>query len=155
MIKPTFRVAFCVVLLSLTGAAFTQESETDAGTEVDDSDTAFNDPQKCFNTSGFQDINVMSDQHVYVQTRGGNHYLITTEECKNLLRAYRRNAVRFIPYGRTVCQNDGSYLVYENAGRESTCPIVVINRVETRAEARAIADDAQAPVEIEEITPAE
>jgi hypothetical protein len=100
-------------------------------------------------------MNVLDDAHVYVRTRGGNHYLVTTEQCPNLERSYRVGGTRFVPYGRTVCQADGSYLAYDAGGRESVCPILTIDREESRRDARAIADGRRSGIEIDAAAPNE
>lgn len=97
------------------------------------------------------DISVFDDRHLYVRTRGNNHYLITTEVCENLERSYVRRTVRLVPYGREVCLNDGSHVVYETAGREEVCPIRRIELVANRAQAREMAAGNRPIVELEAI----
>ena len=154
MISQTFRLILCIVFVSFAGAVSSQESESDAASDVDNNDALPASLEKCFNVPGFRDMNVISDQHVYIRTRGSNHYLVTTEECRNLQRSYRVGEVHLVPYGRSVCQNDGSYLLYNNGGRATPCPILTIERVDDRTQARSIAEGDRPMVEIKEIDPA-
>jgi hypothetical protein len=146
-----------------TGAAFAQENATDvaADSETETVQTAAAsdvreesaDDETCFDISRVQDISVLSDQHVYVRTIGGNHYLLTMEQtCDNLQRSALSEGVRVQPYGRRVCPNDGSHLIYNWFGRESVCPIQTIDAVEDRQEARAIAEGNVSPVDVEQVT---
>jgi hypothetical protein len=155
VISQKFKIIFCCLCISFAGAASSEDSKTDEGSEVADSDATQPALDRCFTVPGYTDMNVMSDQHLYVRTRGNNHYLVTTEHCNNLQSSYHRGTARLIPYGRTVCQNDGSYLLYDAGGRESTCPILTVERVRNRAEAKSIAANDQAEVEVEAVIPAE
>jgi hypothetical protein len=98
-------------------------------------------------------MSIFSDQHIYVRTRANNHYLVTTELCENLERSYHRETAYIVPYGRAVCENDGSYLFYENHGRETTCPILSIERVESRSQAKEFADGSRPTIVVTDITP--
>lgn len=155
MISETFKAILCAVLVCVAGAASSQESESDAVSKADDSDAAPGALERCFNVAGFTDMSVISDHNLYIRTRAQNHYLVTTEQCKNLQRSYRRGTARIVPYGHTVCGNDGSYLVYDAGSREQTCQILIVERVQDRAEAKALAAGKRPLVEIEEITPAD
>jgi len=44
-----------------------------------------------------------------------------------------------MPYGRQVCSNDGSYILYTDRGRSRTCYIERVQRVDDRAAARELA----------------
>ena len=153
MITQTFRAAFCTVLVPLAGAVWSQESESDAASAVGESDAPPASIEKCFSVPAVIDMNVLNDAHVYVQTRGGNHYLMSTAQCPNLERSYRRGAARLVPYGRTVCESDGSHLVYDAGGRERPCTITTIERVGDRAEARSLAESNRPLVDVEETAP--
>jgi Family of unknown function (DUF6491) len=149
------RVVFCVVLASFFAAASSQESEPDAASKVDEGDAAESTLETCFNYPGYIDLSVMHDQFIYIRTRGSNRYLLTMEHCENLERSYHRGNFKFVPYGRTVCQDDGSYVLYDAGGAERACPILAVRRVENRAEAKSIADHDEPPVEIERAPPSE
>ena len=151
MIAPTFRTLLCVAALSVSGAASPQESDADADTGGDSIGAVPTRLQSCFNVAGYRDMNVISDQHVYVRTRENNHYLVTTELCKNMQRSYRRGTARLVPYGSTVCQSDGSYFLYDAGGRELACPILSVYRVSGRAEAKSISEGEIPVVEVEEV----
>lgn len=150
------------------------QDEAKDGTEADKSESTARAPaETCFNISRALDISVISDQHVYVKTVGGNQYLLTlSKACSNLRRAYlsgsvsfprlagrtpsgRRDGVRIQPYGNEICPNDGSYLISTWFDRDTVCPIFEIDAVEDRSEAKAIADHGRVPVEVEEVTPTE
>ena len=153
MITQTFKAAFCTVLVALAGAVGSQETESDAGSEVGDSDAPSESIEKCFSVPAVIDMNVLNDRHVYIRTRGGNHYLMSTAQCRNLERSYRRGDARLVPYGRTVCESDGSHFVYDAGGRELPCTIMTIERVGDRAEARALAESNRPLVDVEETAP--
>ena len=101
------------------------------------------------------DLTVLDDEHVYIQTRGRNHYLLTTGECKDFQQSYIRGEAELVPYGHRVCQNDGSYFVYRTAGHDSSCAILTIDRVTNRAEARSLAEGDQSLIKAEKATPPE
>jgi Family of unknown function (DUF6491) len=148
MLSRTFGTALGIAFVAVTGgAAWSQESHAGA----DDADAAPRALEKCFNVAGFTDMTVLSDRHVYVRTRGSNHYLLTTEQCDGLQRSYRYETFRFVSPGRRVCENDGAYFLYDARGREATCPLVLIQRVRNREEARLFADEGPPPVDIVEI----
>lgn len=152
MSNRTFGPVLWVVFASFAGAGSTQETASDAAEKPDNTDAAPVAADRCFDVTRARDIDVLSDEHVYVRTIGGNQYLLTMGQvCTNLQRSYRSENVRIQPYGRRVCPNDGSHLLYNWSGRESVCPILNIDPVEHRAQARAIADGARSPVETEAI----
>ena len=144
MINKASRAVSCIALAPLAGAAAAQEADPQA--EPDAAET-------CISISRAEDIAALSDQHVYVGTIGGNHYLLTlTQVCPNLLRSSRSGGLRFQPFGRQVCPNDGSHVRFDWFDRETICPIATIEQVENRAEARAIAEEGRIPVQVEEVT---
>ncbi len=134
------------------GAASSQENDSDASRDEEQT-SAPDQLEQCFNAEGFTDFNVVTDGHIYVRTRGGNHYLVSTEHCENLQRSYQRGTVRLVPYGRRVCQGDGSHIVYDANGRDLPCPILAIERVQDRAEALQLAEGAAPPISVEEAPP--
>lgn len=134
------------------GAASSQENDSDASRDEEQT-SAPDQLEQCFNAEGFTDFNVVTDGHIYVRTRGGNHYLVSTEHCENLQRSYQRGTVRLVPYGRRVCQGDGSHIVYDANGRDLPCPILAIERVQDRAEALQLAEGAASPISVEEAPP--
>lgn len=107
--------------------------------------------ERCAMTENLIDLAVFGDRHVYLRTRGNNHYLLNLEQCEDLHRAYLRNEVQLVPYGRQVCQNDGSYIAYLKTGRRRHCAIVHVERVSNRTEARELAADYPAIVTTESI----
>ena len=135
-----------VVSTAFALAASAQEAASDAAATPADADTVPSAADRCFDITRARDISVLSDEHVYVRTIGGNHYLLTMGRvCTNLQRSYRSEGVRIQPYGRRVCPNDGSHLLYNWSGQESVCPILTIDPVTNRAEARAIVGRARSP----------
>jgi hypothetical protein len=147
-------MVFCV-LFSLAVATYAQEGEPAMASSVEVSDSVPTTLDKCFTAENFVALSVMTDQHAYFRTRGGNHYLVTTDLCPEMRRSYRRATLRFVPKGRTVCENDGSYFLYDDSGRDSICPISTINRVFNRQEAQQLAAGTESPVVLEEILPVE
>ena len=95
--------------------------------------------EQCAAVPGAIDISVLDDRHVYIRTRGSNHYLLTTEQCDRMYTNYVRDGIQLVPYGRRVCRNDGSHLLYVDGGRPRTCLIEFVQRVENRAAARELA----------------
>lgn len=96
---------------------------------------------ECFTSSALTNMTVFSDDSVYVRTLARHFLLVSRGQCDNLLRAYNRNAVQFVPFGRRICPNDGSHFLYESGGRARVCPIAAIYEVDDRAEARAMSED--------------
>jgi len=138
MTDTLYRLALCVVLASVAGAASSQNETADSALERDGSDATRHWREKCFLVSAVLHLQVMSDRHVYVRTRD-NHYILTTPQCEDLERSGVRGEVQLVNYGRRVCQDDGSYFLYHSGMRETTCAILTIDSVEDRAEAKLIA----------------
>jgi hypothetical protein len=153
MIATTYRLALCVALSTVVGATFSQDENSAAGAEHDDGATTNEWREKCFLVPAVMDLQVLSDRHVYVRTRGGNHYILATEQCENLERSYVRSEVQLMNYGRRVCEHDGSYLLYNTGTRVTTCGILTIDPVADRAEAKLIAAGDSDLVEIKVIDP--
>lgn len=145
--------AASVAAALLVGLASAQESTSKSAPKADH-DAVNPALDKCV-TMPPVDLTVLDDAHVYIETRGRNHYLLTTGDCKDLERSYVRSEVELVPYGRRVCQSDGSYLVYRTAGHEASCPILTIDRVTNRAEARSLATGDQSLIQAEKATPSE
>lgn len=145
------RVAWVAATL-LVGAASAQESGSEDKPKDTDGERINPSLDKCV-TMPPLDMTVLNDEHVYIETQGRNHYLLTTGECKDLRNSYVRGEASLVPYGRRVCQSDGSYLVYRTAGHESTCPILTIDRVTSRAEARSLAAGDQSLIQVEKAAP--
>ncbi len=146
------RVAAWLALAIVAGSASPQEPKSD-GSKADSTpkrvreDAANARLDKCV-TMPPLDFTVLNDAHVYIQTRGRNHYLLSTAECKDLKQSYVVGEVRLVPYGRRVCQRDGSYIVYRTAGHDATCAILTIDRVSSRAEARSRVEHEQSEIEV-------
>jgi len=138
--------ALAALLTAVSGGTLSQEStdgaEGDAPQRID----------HCVSAPAILDVNVWTDAHVYVRTRG-NHYLLTTAECPDLMLSYQRAEVRLIPYGNSVCQGDGSYFVYLLNRHERACPILTIDRVANRAEAKLLVSGRGDLVEAEKADP--
>jgi hypothetical protein len=56
-----------------------------------------------------------------------------------------------IPYGRTVCERDGSYLLYLKNHVERACPIIAIDRTADRKEAWRIATGDQSLIKAQKL----
>jgi len=149
--KPT--ATLLLVSVFVLGTASSQEDDLDTASRDGERPPAPDQLEQCFNAEGFTDFDVMSDRNVYVRTRGGNHYLVSTEHCENLARSHLRGTVRLVPYGRRVCQGDGSHIVYDANGRERPCRILKIERVQDRAEALALSEQTAPLIRIEEAPP--
>jgi hypothetical protein len=134
------------MLAWLAGAAFSQEGADSAsadGTQRVD---------HCVTAPAILDVNVLTDDVVYVRTRG-NHYVLMTAECPGFVDSYRRMEGRLVPYGSSVCQGDGSYFIYLQNRSERACPILTIDRVADRAEALLIASGRGDVVDVEKADP--
>jgi hypothetical protein len=107
--------------------------------------------ESCATVPDAIDISVLDDRHVYIRTRGSNHYLLTTEQCDDLHTSYIRHGVELVPYGRRVCQNDGSYFRYMDSGRVRACNIERVQRVANRTAARELADGPSSAVTVEPV----
>jgi Family of unknown function (DUF6491) len=154
MRNKVFESSLCLVSLFCLSGALAEEpdSESDAGQPIEVGEGT-SPIEHCFSVRSMTDFVAISDQHIYVQTRGRNHYLLSTEVCEGLQRSYQRQEVRFIPYGETVCSNDGSYIVYDAIGRDLPCLIVSIERVASRKEAKLIAESELGLGTLETVTP--
>lgn len=132
--------AACIASASamIAGMAFSQQAVESGATGID-IDVEVEEIERCATVTGFIDVAVLDDSHIYMRTRGSNHYLFDLERCDDLHRAYLRTEVQLVPYGRQICQNDGSYVAYLKAGRREHCLIQRVQRVQNRAEAREIA----------------
>ena len=135
---------FGIVLWIIFGAVITVG--TVAGQGDDDAPDADSDEPlrtesgECFTASDVVDWSVLNDRSIYVRTRARHFLLNTRQQCNNLRRAYTRNAIRFEPFGRRICPNDGSHLMYETGGRARLCPVGLITEVNDRDEARELAE---------------
>jgi hypothetical protein len=150
------RAIFAALLATATGAALPQESNDDAATAATDDERELARQERldmCVSVPAILDISVLTDAYVYVRTRG-NHYLLATAECEDLTRSYQRRETQLVPYGRTLCQGDGSYVRYRRGGAERTCPISTIDRVDDRPEALAIAAGDRGVIDVETSDPA-
>jgi len=144
----------CLALAAVLGAAVAaaQNSPENSAPPADESDTASAQGdllESCATVPGATDMTVLDDQHVYIRTRGSNHYLLTTERCENITSSFIRREVQLMPYGRQVCSQDGSYILYTDRGRSRTCYIERVQRVDSRAAARELAAGSSPAVELE------
>ena len=55
--------------------------------------------EQCFTVPGHLDMSIFSDRHMYIRTRGNNHYLVTTELCEGLERSRGGAAVTGLDAG--------------------------------------------------------
>lgn len=135
-------LCFQLGVLCVTATVLAQETESEDDTEVGrPNETAEQREtlEQCAMAQGAIDVSILDDRHVYIRTRGSNHYLLTTEQCDRLYTAYLRQEVQLVPYGRSICRSDGSYLRYLIGGRPQTCYIEHVQRVDDRAAARELA----------------
>lgn len=147
---------FCFLVGTLFAAATAHAQE--AASEADPPGARSNETaeqqetlEQCATVPGAIDVSVLDDRHVYIRTRGSNHYLLTTEQCDRLYTAYLRQQVQLVPYGRRLCRSDGSYLRYVDGGRPRNCYIENVQRVENRAAARELAAVRSPTVEYEPV----
>jgi hypothetical protein len=147
---------FCFLVGALFAVARVPAQETQSesdppGTRANETAEQRETLEQCATVPGAIDVSVLDDRHVYIRTRGSNHYLLTTEQCDRLYTAYLRTQVQLVPYGRRLCRNDGSYLRYVDGGRPRNCYIENVQRVENRAAARELAAGRLPAVEFEPV----
>lgn len=132
------KIVLFLSLLASVGSTIAQNGSNDAAAKDEQRDAVLDN---CFDVTRAKDIAVINDQHLYVRTYAGNQYLVTTTRiCENLLDSYRTETMAISPYGRRVCTNDGSHIIYTWSGRQAVCPIGEVARVDSRATARALAE---------------
>ena len=85
-----------VALTVLAGSISAQESKSDSAPTAADDDALKPTLDKCV-TMPPLDLTVLDDEHVYIQTRGRNHYLLTTGECKDFQQSYIRGEAEPMP----------------------------------------------------------
>ena len=144
----------CLALAAVLGPAVAtaQDSPENSAPPTDESDEASAQGdllESCVTVPGATEFTVLDDQHVYIRTRGSNHYLLTTERCENITSSFIRREVQLMPYGRQVCSQDGSYILYTDRGRSRTCYIERVQRVDDRAAARELAAGSSPAVDLE------
>jgi hypothetical protein len=144
----------CIALAAVIGPAIAaaQGSPERSPPPTADADAAAAQAEgreNCVLVPGATDFTVLDDRHVYMRTRGSNHYLLTTEQCENITSSFIRREVQLVPYGREVCSHDGSYLLYTDRGRQRTCYLERVQKVDNRAAARELAAALSPAVEFE------
>lgn len=91
----------------------------------------------CFNVRRVDSFDAISDEHVYVAARGGEHYLLTMERsCTGLRNAEQIAIANQIA---RVCSNSLAEITYRGiGGRLETCWIRQVEGVEDRAAAEYV-----------------
>jgi hypothetical protein len=128
-------------------AAWAQdESESEAGTdatasEAEDVEIDANAPPStepgCFSVRRIRNFSGLSDEALYVDGGGGNHFLLTMHRRCSGLRNAQGIAIDN-PMDR-VCSNSQASVTYRGVGgRLESCGIRTVEAVEDRAAARAI-----------------
>ena len=123
---------FIPVTLILLGSvpALADEHASDATSEE-------TDEKVCINTGLVRNFDALSDEHVYVEERGRQGYLLTTRnKCSGLRFA---NVIAFKDTTSRMCSKGFGEIVHGESGiGRLTCRVDTIERVENKDDARAI-----------------
>ncbi len=124
------------------------ESESEAGTdaaasEAEDVEIDANAPPStepgCFSIRRISNFSPLSDEALYVDGGGGNHFLLTMyRSCIGFRNA---NRIAIDHHMDRVCSNSLASVTYRGVGgRPDSCGIRTVEAVEDRMAARAIAE---------------
>ena len=104
-----------------------------ADEHVDD----FADEKVCINSNLVRNFDGLDDQHVFVEERSKNYYLLTMRlRCNGLRHA---EAIGFKDATSRICSSGFGEVVFRERGIGPTsCRIATIERVENKDDARAI-----------------
>jgi hypothetical protein len=93
----------------------------------------------CFSDYDIRSFNPVDDEFIYVEGRGDSHYLFTMQRgCIGLRSA---NVIGIPDQPGRICANSLDDIVYRDISRgQSSCRILDIERVNSREEARELAE---------------
>ncbi len=139
---------FTVVTMFAMSAWAQDESESEAETnaaasEAEEVEIDPNAPPSaepgCFSVRRIRNFSPLSDEALYVDGGGGNHFLLTMDRSCFGLRNAQGIAIDN-PMDR-VCSNSQARVTYRGVGRSlESCRIRTVEAVEDRAAARTIAE---------------
>ena len=123
----TTMVSILAALVFATGCA---SSETSAENPAD---------RECFNIQSISSWSTLDDKHLYVKGVGAaNHYLLTMfSRCPGIRSA---QVLAFSNQTNRLCSNDFGRVTYRDGSTPYSCRINDIERVNSRDEAKAIAE---------------
>ena len=93
----------------------------------------------CFSDYDIRSFNPVDDEFIYVEGRGDSHYLFTMQRgCIGLRSA---NVIGIPDQPGRICANSLDDIIYRDIARgQSSCRILDIERVNSREEARELAE---------------
>ena len=131
----------CILLLPV-GEMLAQEDgnavDEDRVLEVDAADAPPSAEPACFNVRAVRDFSGLSNQYIYVEEAGDNHFLLTMElGCFGL-----RNAIGIAISNRMsrVCSNDFARVTYRDFGRLQQCRILEVEKVQSKEAAKELVE---------------
>ena len=128
------RVAL-LALLALMTAGVAHAENPEAQTSADANDSAPED-EVCFNRRNVRSFDGLSDEHVFIEERRKEYFLLTMRNrCSGLRYA---QAIGIKDTLSRICSNGFGEIIYRDAGRPRSCRIGTIERVENKDEARAL-----------------
>ncbi len=148
MNKVNGSIMFTAVTMFAISAWAQDESESEAGADAVASEAKevkidANAPPSaepgCFSVGRVRNFSPLSDEALYVDGGGGNHFLLTMDRsCFGLRNAYR---IAIDNHMDRVCSNSQARVTYRGVGRSlESCRIRTVEAVEDRAAARTIAE---------------
>ncbi|MGI9220739.1 MAG: DUF6491 family protein [Woeseiaceae bacterium] len=131
-----------VALLLASPAAVTEEEATDS------TDADSNTENVCFDSSRVRNFDGLSDNFLFVEVNQNELYLLSMRNrCHGLRNA---QVIAFNGTFRSACSDDNFVEVaVRDMGRRSICRVKNIERVESKDEAKAVAEDREAAMQAE------
>jgi len=110
-----------------------------AGCATDDQAGVDRSQPVCFSDYDIRSFNPVDDEFIYVEGRGDSHYLFTMQRgCIGLRSA---NVIGIPDQPGRICANSLDDIIYRDIARgRSSCRILDIERVNSREEARELAE---------------
>ena len=133
--KRSFSIVTLFLLAILPSAGYADEEQQETEAQADEA--------VCFNTRSVRNFDGLSDQHVYINVRSDENYLLTMfNRCIGLRNA---QGIAIKDNISRVCSNRiGSEIIFRgSANRLERCRINSVVRVENKDEARAIVAEQQ------------
>lgn len=138
--KP-FRVLISLAVVLLASQTAFAEDETDPAVDAE--------PERaCFNTDRVRNFDGLSDNFLYIEIKSTEMYLLSLRNPCFGLRSAR--VIAFKDTLRRICSDDSFVdIVIRDVSRPMSCRVENIERVESKAEAQAVAADREAAMEAE------
>ncbi len=127
------RLSIVAVVALTVGMAFADNHEEMDKTSAEQ---PASEESVCFNRRTVDSFDALSDQYVFIKERGKNYYLLTMRHRCTGLRHARGIGIKDTV--SRICSNTFAEIVYQDMGRLERCRIGVIERVESKDEAKAL-----------------